>query len=105
MLRDGEQVPETIDAAKAVWFYDEFDWLQSTELRTGAYYSGTASRYRDPEHDTPANDLLLRLIEAYGNHYQRFLWPFEMHYLELATVRKTMTQAEFRLNYLGEFIQ
>jgi hypothetical protein len=105
VVRDGDPVPDEINADTAVWFYDEFDWLKTTQLRAGAYYSTTASRQRDPDRDTPSNDLLLRLIEVHGNHYQRFLWPFEMHHLDLAAVRKTMSPAQFRLNYLGEFIQ
>ena len=105
VLADGEAPPEDIDSSNAVWFYDEFDWLKSTEIRAGAYYATTAKKVRQLGVDTPANDLLLRLIELNGLHFQRNFWFFGLCPDSwFAEARANHTPEQFRALFLGEFL-
>ena len=101
VLADGEPFPHDQNPTEFTWFYDEFDWLKSTEVREGGYYATTA-RFVRKLGDVPIeNDVLLQLIQAAGGRFERFYWPFDMGN-ELAEVRKLHTAEEFRLLYLGE---
>ena len=75
---DGEPLPEHLDEDRAVWFYDEFDWLKSTTVRMGGYYATTAKRLRNPAVDTPDNDVLMALLKANGYSHERHYMPFLM---------------------------
>ena len=102
VLADGERVPETVDQASAIWFYDEFDLLKSTVVRPGGYYATTAARLR--ELDAPkSDDMLMKLLKANGYRVERHLWPFE--YREFVhDHRACMSAKDFRLGMLGEFL-
>ena len=104
VLADGEPLPSDQAPRRGVWFYDEFDWLESVELRQDAYYATTARFIRKLGEHTPENDLLLRLIQANGNWYQRHTWPFDMADT-LKEARQLHSPEDFRLLYLGEFLQ
>ena len=105
VLGDGEVPPADIDSSNAVWFYDEFDWLKSTKIRAGAYYATTAKKGRKLGIDTPENDLLLRLIELNGLHFQRHFWCFGLKPDSwLTECRATYSPEEFRVFMLGEFL-
>lgn len=103
VLADGEPLPRGQDPKRGVWFYDEFDWLESVELRENAYYATTPRFIRKLGEHTPENDLLLRLMQANGNWFQRHTWPFDMADI-LAEARQLHSQEEFRRLYLGEFL-
>ncbi|PKA72410.1 hypothetical protein ATI02_5464 [Pseudomonas baetica] len=103
ILKDGEELPTDENPDDAVWFYDEFDWLDSIEIRPGAYYATTPKRLR--EAGLPVeNDMLLRLIAAHGGHYRRYTWPFDMSHI-LKEARSSYSREDFRLLYLGEFLK
>lgn len=105
VLADGETPPADVDSSNAVWFYDEFDWLNSTEIRAGAYYATTAKKVRQLGVDTAENDLLLRLIELNGLHFQRHFWFFGLRPDSWFTeVRASHTPEQFRALFLGEFL-
>lgn len=104
VLADGEAFPEGENPAASVWFYDEFDWLQSTELREGGYYATTPQFMRKLGEHTPENDLLMRLLQANGERFERHYWPFYMAEL-LRTARAGHSEDEFRRLYLGEFLE
>jgi len=105
VLSDGKNPPPGTDIGRAVWFYDEFDWLKSTKIRAGAYYATTAKKVRQLGVDTPENDLLLRLIELNNLHFQRHFWFFGLKPDSwLAECRATYTPEEFRAFILGEFL-
>ncbi|MBK3450053.1 hypothetical protein [Pseudomonas haemolytica] len=105
VLSDGKSPPPGIDLSNAVWFYDEFDWLKSTKIRAGAYYATTAKKVRRLGVDTPENDLLLRLIEVNGLHFQRHFWFFGLKPDSwLTECRATYSAEEFRAFILGEFL-
>lgn len=103
VLADGEQLPRG-ESEDGVWFYDEFDWLKHAELREGGYYATTPQFLRSPGIKHPADDLLPSLLEANGYCYQRCFWPFDMGEL-LDEARLQRTPDEFRMLYLGEFLQ
>lgn len=105
VLADGARLPDSIDPLKAIWFYDEFDWLKSTQLRQGGYYATTAQRIRTLGVDNPDNDLLMRLLEANGFRFERHFWPFGLDDEWLATLRAEFTPEKFRVLFLGEFLQ
>lgn len=102
--KDGEPLPEHLDENRAVWFYDEFDWLKSTTVRMGGYYATTAKRMRDPRFDSPDNDVLLALLKANGYSHERHFIPFAMRET-LIEARPLYPPEEYRLFCLGEFIQ
>lgn len=104
VMADGEPLPRGHDPKRGVWFYDEFDWLKSVELRRDAYYSTTPRFMRKLGVHTAENDLLLRLVEANGNWYERHTWPFDMA-ATLGEARQCHSPEEFRLLYLGEFLE
>lgn len=105
VVADGQPVPETIDQANSIWFYDEFDWLQSTVVRPGGYYATTAARLRDLCKHEP-DDVLTRLVQANGNHVERHLgplWPVDV--LDFVQSHRAMlSDTQFRLSVLGEFL-
>jgi hypothetical protein len=103
ILADGCPVPDDVSLTDAVWFYDEFDWLKTTVVREGAYYASTAARLRALDVDTPESDLLLRLIQTYGNRHERHLWPFDVAD-SVRQHRPTMSPACFRMSMLGEYL-
>lgn len=102
VLADGQPVPDGIDVANAIWFYDEFDLLTSTVIRDGAYYATTAARLRQAGAPAPG-DILMALVKANGNRHERhllpaFLWEF------IRDHRPIMSPDDFRLSMLGEFL-
>lgn len=101
VLADGEPFPDAHDPEVGVWFYDEFDWLKSTQVREGGYYASTARFVRRLGEASIEDDTLLQLIEAAGGHFERFYWPFDMGAC-LTEARQTHTAEQFRLLYLGE---
>lgn len=106
VLADGQSPPQDIDLTDAVWIYDEFDWLASTELRDGAYYATTAQRVRRLGVDTPDNDLLMQLIEVNDLHFQRHFWFFGLQADNwFSGSREIYTPEQYRLMILGEFLQ
>ncbi len=104
VLADGEAFPAGENPAASIWFYDEFDWLKSTELRAGAFYATTPRFARKLGEHTPDNDLLLRLVQANGSRYERNTWSFEMADT-IREVRQILSPEQFLLLYLGEFLQ
>ncbi|ROM40640.1 hypothetical protein BK647_17985 [Pseudomonas protegens] len=88
----------------AVWFFDEFEQLKSVQLRPGAYYATTAQRLRVAGEDSPENDLLMRLIQANGQRFERYQWPFDYRDF-VRSNRASMSPEQFRLSILGEFLQ
>jgi len=102
--KDGEPLPERLDEDRAVWFYDEFDWLKSTTVRMGGYYATTAKRLRVAGIDTPETDLLLALLKANGYSHQRHYFPFLMD-TALREARPEYSPEDFRLLHLGEFLK
>ncbi len=104
VLADGEPPPVGVDLSNAIWFYDEFDWQTSTEIREGGYYATTAQRVRKLGVDTPENDLLMQLLEANGLRFERHFWPFGLNDDWLADVRAEYTPEQFRVLFLGEFL-
>lgn len=104
ILKDGEELPNDENTDDAVWFYDEFDWLDSTVIRSGAYYATTPKFIREAGLHTADTDLLLRLIEAHDGHYCRYTWPFNMTDT-LIKVRASYSPEDYRLLYLGEFLK
>ena len=104
VLADGEQLPEGQEPDDGVWFYDEFDWLQSTQVREGGYYASTARYVRKLGEASPDDDVLLQLIEAKGGRFERFYWPFDMD-SSIEEARQLYTPDEFRLWFLGECFQ
>ncbi|APC15098.1 hypothetical protein BLL42_04960 [Pseudomonas frederiksbergensis] len=105
VLADGARLLDSVDPLKAIWFYDEFDWLTSTEIRQGGYYATTAQRVRTLGVDNPDNDLLMRLLEANGFRFERHFWPFGLEDDWLNTLRAEYTPEQFRALFLGEFLQ
>jgi len=104
VLEDGEELPSNENPDDAVWFYDEFDWLNSTVIRPGAYYATTPKFIREAGVDTADTDLLLQLIVAHGGHYCRYTWPFDMAGI-LQKARAFYSPEDFRQLYLGEFLK
>ena len=103
VILDGQEPPAEIDPDLAVWFYDEFDWLKSTVVREGAYYATTAASLRVLGRDRPENDLLMRLVQAYGDRHERCLWSFEVS--DFVSANRTSMSADcFRRSMLGEFL-
>ncbi|MFU3873513.1 hypothetical protein ACM7HL_12705 [Pseudomonas aeruginosa] len=102
--KDGETLPKHLDEDRAVWFYDEFDWLKCTTVRMGGYYATTAKRLRDPRVDSPESDMLLALLKANGYSHERHFIPLAMRET-LAEMRLLYRPEEFRLFCLGEFMQ
>lgn len=100
-MKDDESFPKDHDPDAGVWFYDEFDWLKSTQVREGGYYATTARFVRKLGEAPIENDVLLQLIQAAGGRFERFYWPFDMGE-GLAEARKLHTAEEFRWLYLGE---
>lgn len=103
VILDGQEPPAEIDPDRVVWFYDEFDWLKSTVIREGAYYATTAARLRLLGRDRPENDLLMRLVQAYGDRHERYLWSFDMSDC-ISANRLSMSADCFRRSMLGEFL-
>lgn len=101
VMEDGEPLPKDHDPAAGVWFYDEFDWLKSTQVREGGYYATTARFVRKLGEADVENDVLLQLIQAAGGRFERFYWSFDMGE-SLVEARKLYTAEEFRHLYLGE---
>ncbi|MFC9008339.1 hypothetical protein [Streptomyces microflavus] len=105
VLADAEAPPAGIDLSDAVWFYDEFDWLSSTKIRAGAYYATTAKKVRKLGVDTPENDLLLKLIELNGLHFEKHFWFFGLRPDDWFEEGRAMHSPEqFRALFLGEFL-
>lgn len=102
VLADGEVFPASENPADYFWFYDEFDWMESTAYRAGAFYATTPRFIREMGKHTPDNDLLLRLVQNAGK-FERHYWPFDMC-TTLLEARQFHTPEEFRLFYLGEFL-
>ncbi|WP_454255189.1 hypothetical protein [Pseudomonas sp. Marseille-Q8238] len=102
VMEDGEPFPLDHEPDTGAWFYDEFDWLKSTQVRKGGYYATTARFVRQLGEASADNDVLLQLIQAAGGRFERFYWPFNMGKV-LVEARKLHTPKEFRLLYLGEF--
>ncbi|NMZ50171.1 hypothetical protein [Pseudomonas poae] len=106
VLSDGESPPCGTDLSDAVWIYDEFDWLKSTQIRDGAYYATTAKRVRELGVDSPENDLLLKLIELNGDRFERHFWFFGLSPDSWFTEsRAAYTAEQFRAQILGEFLK
>ena len=105
VVADGQPVPASVDQSSAIWFYDEFDWLKSTVVRPGGYYATTAARLRNVETPEPG-DVLMRLVVANGNRLERHLWPLwpAEHREFVQDHRAFMSDEQFRLNILGEFL-
>jgi len=103
ILKDGGDLPSD-EHEDAVWFYDEFDWLDTAQIRRNAFYATTPKRLREAGIDTSENDLLLRLIEAHGGRHCRYTWPFDMAET-LKEARTICSPEEFRMWYLGEFLK
>ncbi|WP_448680229.1 hypothetical protein [Pseudomonas nicosulfuronedens] len=101
--KDGEPLPEHLDEDRAVWFYDEFDWLKSITVRMGGYYATTAKRLRDPAVDTADDDILLALLKANGYSHERHYLPVLMHDI-LREGRHLYSAEEYRRLCLGEFL-
>lgn len=104
VLADSDPFPQGENPTASVWFYDEFDWLEAVEVRPGAYYATTPRFLRRLGEASPDDDVLLRLIEAAGGHFERFYWPFEMGDT-IQQARLVHSDEEFRKLYLGEFCQ
>ncbi|TWC36688.1 hypothetical protein FBY02_103224 [Pseudomonas sp. SJZ078] len=104
ILEDGKDVPCDEDAENAIWFYDEFDWLNSTRIRADAFYATTPRFQRTVGVHTSENDLLLRLIEANNRYFCRYTWQIHMSDI-LEEARASHSPEEFRLLYLGEFLK
>ncbi|MDR6956609.1 hypothetical protein J2W43_000572 [Pseudomonas brassicacearum] len=104
ILEDGEDVLFGEDVENAVWFYDEFDWLNSTRIRADAFYATTPRFQRTAGINTSENDLLLRLIEANNRYFCRYTWQIHMSDI-LEEARASHSPEEFRLLYLGEFLK
>ncbi|CAH0322324.1 hypothetical protein SRABI130_05745 [Pseudomonas sp. Bi130] len=102
VVADGQPVPETVDQASSIWFYDEFDWLKSTVVRPGGYYATSAARLRELDNYKP-DDVLMQLVKANGNRVERHLWQFE-HREFVQDHRAFMSDEHFRLCMLGEFL-
>lgn len=106
VLSDGQAPPRGTDLSDAVWIYDEFDFLKSTKLRDGAYYATTAKRFRELGVDSPENDLLLELIEANGNRFERHFLFFGLRPDSWFTDGRAFhTDEQFRLSFIGEFLK
>lgn len=103
VLEDGQPLPICLNPDRLTWFYDEFDWLQSTQLREGGYYATTPRFLRKAGIHGPENDLLLRLVQANGEYFERHYWPFDIGN-SLREARACYSPDEFRLMYLGEFL-
>lgn len=103
IVADGDPLPSHMDADRTTWFYDEFDRLKSVVFRPGGYYSTTAARLRTLGADLPENDILIRLIQAYGNRHERHLWAFDYRDF-LDPHRQSLSPDDFRLSMLGEFL-
>ena len=81
-------------------------FLKSTKLRDGAYYATTARRFRELGADNPENDLLLELIEANGNRFERHFWFFGLRPDSWFTDGRTFhSDEQFRLSFIGEFLK
>jgi hypothetical protein len=104
VLADGEELPPDIDEHSAIWFYDEFDWLQSTKIRMGAYYATTPKRLRTAGVELPESDLLLALVKAAGYRHERNFLLFDMAE-NWKEARQLYSESEFRRLFLGEFLQ
>lgn len=102
ILLDGDDPHEALDGG--IWFYDEFDWLKSTKIRSGAYYATTPKFQRVLGVHTAENDLLLRLVQTNEGHFRRYSWAISMDDT-VKEARLQHTPEQFRLLYLGEFLQ
>ncbi|CAI8979942.1 Zonular occludens toxin [Pseudomonas sp. IT-P100] len=102
VLADSQPLPPGVNAQKAVWFYDEFDWLKSTVIREGGYYATTAARLR--EAGSPIEgDILMGLLEANGQRHERHFMPaYQQEFVR--DHRAMMSPRDFRLSMLGEFL-
>ncbi|AGL83840.1 hypothetical protein [Pseudomonas protegens] len=106
VLSDRQAPPDDVNQERAIWIYDEFDWLKSTKVRNGGYYATTASRIRDLRVDTPETDLLLQLIELNGGSYQRHLLiPGVIDEAYYEEARAAYTDEQYRQLILGEFLK
>ncbi|AZD84761.1 hypothetical protein C4K14_1927 [Pseudomonas chlororaphis subsp. aureofaciens] len=106
VLADGQRPPVGVELTDAIWIYDEFDWLTSTQLRDGAYYATTAKRVRRLGVDTPDNDLLMQLLEVNGLHFQRHFWFFGLQADNwFSQAREFYSPDDYRLLILGEFLK
>ncbi|MNJ23378.1 hypothetical protein D3C77_177630 [compost metagenome] len=101
VLSDTDDQSSFGDESNAVWFYDEFDWLKSTNIRQNGYYATTARFLRTLGEASTENDLLLRLIELNGRQFTRHFWPFEMDDI-VQEARLAHSEEEFRRLYLGD---
>ncbi len=98
-----QQLPIGVNPETAVWFYDEFDFLKSVVVRPGAYYATTASHLRVAGEPAAEDDVLMQLLKANGNKYERHLLPAFQQGL-IRECRREMSQEQFRLSMLGEFL-
>lgn len=106
VLSDRQAPPDNVDQERAIWIYDEFDWLKSAKIRNGGYYATTASRIRDLRVDTPETDLLLQLIELNGGSYQRhLLTPGVIDEAYFNEASELYTHEQYRQMVLGEFLK
>ncbi|MEX6717487.1 hypothetical protein AB2C92_07130 [Pseudomonas aeruginosa] len=103
VLADGDTFPQGENPDASVWFYDEFDWLESVKVRPGAYYATTPRFLRRLGEASPENDILLRIVESAGGRFERFYWPFEMGNV-VREARQAHPPDEFRRLYLGEYL-
>lgn len=104
VLADGEPFPPGENPAASVWFYDEFDWLQSAIWRPGAYYATSPRFIRRPDETPTKPDLLLDLVKRNGYRFERYYWPWDMEEV-LREGRALHSAEEFRRLYLGEFLE
>lgn len=105
VLADGEEPAPDVDLEDAVWFYDEFEWLKSTVIRIGGYYSTSPKTVRMLGAEFAEDDVLMKLLEANGQHFERHLWFFGLRPDNWFTnTRKEYSPEEFRLWILGEFL-
>lgn len=102
LLADTDKLPLIEDLSDAFWFYDEFEWLKSAQIRPNAYYATTPKFLRKLGEPVSPDDLLLSLVEANDGMFCRHYWSFEMDDI-ITQVRMSLTDEEFRLLYLGEF--
>ncbi|MBB6153702.1 hypothetical protein HDC30_000896 [Pseudomonas sp. JAI115] len=105
VLADGEEPAPDVDLLDAIWFYDEFDWLKSTVIRVGGYYSTTAKRVRTLGAPVDEDDVLMKLLELNGLRFERHFWPFGLQQDDwFATARANHSSEDFRTMFLGEFL-
>lgn len=98
-----QRFPDNLDPEIGVWFYDEFEWLASAELRSNAYYYSSPRFTRKLGCDAGC-DLLLQLLHANEGRFERHYWKFDMTEC-LAEARLCYSSEDFRRLYLGEFFE